>query len=514
MATEKFVSQSNLQHFWDNLSPMLDKKVDVNKVATSTELGLVKVDGKTIKNDNGLISVVYGTTAGTAVEGNDARLTDKRDPKDHAHGNITNDGKITAAAATIASGNKLVITDGDNKIQAALAFGTATNKYLTEAGTWGTIDTMAGASASAAGTAGLVPAPAAGDQAKFLNGAGQWAVPTDNKVTMTPNAAAKAYLLGTTSATETTGTAVFDTGVYVDTTAGSLVAKAVTADSFTGLASKATADKNGKDITEYLAGLSVKGTTITFTKGDGTTGTIDTQDTTYVNFTGATAGAAGKNGLVPAPKAGDQAKVLTGDGKWTALSSDTKLTTIAYDGEGNGVTAAAVSADGHTLTLTKGLTFLTEHPTITMGKDSSKTATPAFGGKVSVVTGVTVDTNGHQTAKEVTEITIPSAVATDAADGLMPKGDHAKLAAFQTADKYALKSDIVGMYRFKGTAATYADLPSDAEVGDVYNVTGEKGQNYAMTTEGTWDALGEVFTIDAMENTEIDKIMGITADQG
>ena len=510
MATEKFVSQSNLQHFWDNLSPMLDKKVDITKIASATELGLVKVDGVTISNTDGLIKVVYGNTANTAVEGNDPRLSDARVPRAHTHGNITNDGKITATAATIANGNKLVITDGNNKIQAALAFGTATNKYLTEAGTWKTIDTMTGASASAGGSAGLVPAPKAGEQNKFLTGAGTYAVPTDKKVQMTPNAAAKAYLLGTTSATESTGTAVFDTGVYVDTAAGSLVAKTVTADNFSGLAAKATADKNGKNLTEYLAGLSVSGRTITYTKGDGTTGTITTQDTTYVDFTGATSNAAGTHGLVPAPKAGDQAKVLTGDGKWTALPASTKLNTIAYDGDGNGVTAAAVSADGHTLTLTKGLTFLTEHPAITMGKDASKTATPAFGGKVSVVTGVTVDANGHQTAKEVTTITIPSSVATSTADGLMAKGDFRKLAAFQTADKYALKSDIVGMYRFKGTVATYAELPSDAESGDVYNVTSEKGQNYAMTDEGTWDALGEVFTIDAMDNKEIDKIMGVT----
>ena len=169
MATEKFVSQSNLQHFWGNLSPMLDKKVDITKVASATELGLVKVDGVTISNTDGLIKVVYGNTANTAVEGNDPRLSDKRDPNAHTHGNITNDGKITAAAATIAEGNKLVITDGSNKIQAALAFGTATNKYLTEAGTWKTIDTMTGASASSAGAVGLVPAPAAGEQGKKID---------------------------------------------------------------------------------------------------------------------------------------------------------------------------------------------------------------------------------------------------------------------------------------------------------------------------------------------------------
>ena len=56
-----------------------------------------------------------------------------------------------------------------------------------------------------------------------------------------------------------------------------------------------------------------------------------------------------------------------------------------------------------------------------------------------------------------------------------------------------------------------AQSGSDAAAGDDYNVTGEKGQNDAMTTEGTWDALGEVFTIDAMDNKEIDKIMGVAS---
>lgn len=43
-------------------------------------------------------------------------------------------------------------------------------------------------------------------------------------------------------------------------------------------AGKATNDKNGLDITNYIKGLSVSGRTITYTKGDGTTGTITTQD--------------------------------------------------------------------------------------------------------------------------------------------------------------------------------------------------------------------------------------------
>ena len=47
---------------------------------------------------------------------------------------------------------------------------------------------------------------------------------TDTKVTNTLDTTAKAYVTGTTSATTNTGTQVFDTGVYLDTTAGTLVA--------------------------------------------------------------------------------------------------------------------------------------------------------------------------------------------------------------------------------------------------------------------------------------------------
>ncbi len=51
--------------------------------------------------------------------------------------------------------------------------------------------------------------------------------------------------------------------------------------------------------------------------------TISATDTTYNSFTGATAGVAGASGLVPAPAAGDQNKVLKGDGTWGTTSEST-----------------------------------------------------------------------------------------------------------------------------------------------------------------------------------------------
>lgn len=55
-------------------------------------------------------------------------------------------------------------------------------RFLRGDGTWAevvtSIDPMTGATASTAGTAGLVPAPSAGDQNKVLKGNGNWEVMT------------------------------------------------------------------------------------------------------------------------------------------------------------------------------------------------------------------------------------------------------------------------------------------------------------------------------------------------
>ena len=55
---------------------------------------------------------------------------------------------------------------------------------------------------------------------------------------------------------------------------------------------------------------------------------ISATDTTYSAFTGATASVAGVSGLVPAPSAGDQEKVLHGDGTWKNTTA--KLVEMSY----------------------------------------------------------------------------------------------------------------------------------------------------------------------------------------
>ena len=83
-----------------------------------------------------------------------------------------------------------------------------------------------------------------------------------------------------------------------------------------------TAQKSG------LYKVTVDGTghvsaTTAVAKADITALGIPAQDTTYSNMTAATASAAGKAGLVPAPAAGKQASFLRGDGSWVVPENTT-----------------------------------------------------------------------------------------------------------------------------------------------------------------------------------------------
>ena len=113
---------------------------------------------------------------------------------------------------------------------------------------------------------------------------------------------------------------------------------------------------------------------------------------------------------------------------------------------------------------------------------TSSAAISGLNGKVDKVEGKGLSTNDYTTAEKN------------------------KLSAFGDASTYALKSDITSMYRYKGSVATVAALPSSGNTtGDVYNVEAS-GMNYAW--DGTaWDSLGEIFQITPITNAEIDTIV-------
>lgn len=134
------------------------------------------------------------------------------------------------------------------------------------------------------------------------------------------------------------------------------------------------------------------------------------------------------------------------------------------------------------------------------GSYTLPTASATQLGGIKVGTNLSIN-NGVLSAVDTTY-----SAATSSANGLMSSSDKSKLDAFSAASNYALKSDITGMYKYKGSVAAVANLPSSGNTtGDVYNVE-DGGMNYAW--DGSeWDALGEIFTITAVTNTEIDTIL-------
>ena len=76
------------------------------------------------------------------------------------------------------------------------------------------------------------------------------------------------------------------------------------------------------------------------------------------------------------------------------------------------------------------------------------------------------------------------------------------VAQLTDAAQYAKKADMTNVYKYKGSVANVAALPTGATTGDVYNVEAD-GMNYAWN--GTeWDNLGSI--LEVATETEIDAI--------
>lgn len=193
----------------------------------------------------------------------------------------------------------------------------AQGKYLRGDGTWQTppnttYSNMGGATSSAAGSAGLVPAPAAGKQASFLRGDGTWVVPTNTTYAKANTTTLGLVMIGYSENGKNYPVELDGSGkmfVNVPWTDTNTTYGVVGANGSTGLV------KNGSTVTSasgYIACPIVSG--VPYYK--------DT-NTTYANMKAATASAAGAAGLVPAPAAGKQTSFLRGDGTWVVPTNTT-----------------------------------------------------------------------------------------------------------------------------------------------------------------------------------------------
>ena len=164
-------------------------------------------------------------------------------------------------------------------------------------------------------------------------------------------------------------------------------------------------------------------------------------------------------------------------------------------------------------------------PTPATSDDSTKIATTAFVN--NVIAGLEETTyeltqsaqDGHILNLDgsngdhysVTTVDTTYSAATTSANGLMSATDKSKLDGFSQASDYALKSEITGIYKYKGSVATESLLPSSGQTaGDVWNIEaassyGAAGMN-VVWDGSAWDALGEKFTIVSITNAQIDEI--------
>lgn len=217
-------------------------------------------------------------------------------------------------------------------------------KYLRGDGTWQTppnttYSNMGGATSSAAGSAGLVPAPAAGKQASFLRGDGTWVIPTNTTYAKANTTTLGLVMIGYAENGKNYPVELDSSGkmyVNVPWTDTNTTYGVVGANGSTGLV------KNGSTVTSasgYTACPIVGG--IPYYK--------DT-NTTYANMKAATDSAAGAAGLVPAPAAGKQASFLRGDGTWVVPTNTTYgLASTTANGllrQLNGSTSSFMCGDG------------------------------------------------------------------------------------------------------------------------------------------------------------------------
>ena len=230
-----------------------------------------------------------------------------------------------------------------------------------------------GATASAAGAAGFVPAPVAGDQNKFLHGDGKWSLVTDVAIGGNENDMASARgIFDTLTKGSVDCNTLTEQGVYAIVLSGSVNGPGFSAKLivFNGKNSKfvnqmalaagagtsgairvAYRSKNNEDVWSSWSDGILSGRI-----GDGLT--VSNGIISVPEMQGATASSAGTSGLVPPATAGQQESFLTGGGEYkpaltkisdaidstdSTVASSSKAVKSAYDRGSEGISKATVA---------------------------------------------------------------------------------------------------------------------------------------------------------------------------
>lgn len=221
-----------------------------------------------------------------------------------------------------------------------------------------TYSVMSGASAGSAGTSGLVPAPAAGDQNKALKGDGTWGDVSSGTI-FYMNSAETGTTRHLYKSSDMTGLVTMQNIIDANEEGQVVVRISTSVDPssysdmylqnayvasgdyqmifldnqyYYSFDTSLTSDNTFQFAKSEIQRKLTAGTNITINGN-----TISATDTTYTHFTGATALADGTQGLVPGPLAGDQDKFLKADGTWaTVQSGGDSAPTILHHGYDSG----------------------------------------------------------------------------------------------------------------------------------------------------------------------------------
>lgn len=268
-----------------------------------------------------------------------------------------------------------------------------------------------------------------------------------------------------------------------------------------------------------ITGLKVSGRTITYTKGDGTTGTITTQDTTY-GVVSKTA-----NGLAPMlPNESTTTKYLRQDGSWV-VPPDTKYTHPSYTPKSSGFYKITVDATGHV----SSVVAVSKADITELGIPSQDTTYPEASeqghGLMSAEdkaklndypelpsnAGIYVLKCDIENMDGMFWGSVIDNVSLSTPQGTLQSDETGFIDMKNVFNKYALKTDITGMYKYKGSVTNSSNLPTSGQtIGDTYNIVnasayGPAGTNVAW--DGSkWDALGGLFEIESITNAELDEI--------
>ena len=139
----------------------------------------------------------------------------------------------------------------------------------------------------------------------------------------------------------------------------------------------------------------------------------------------------------------------------------------------------------------------------------------AVNGKAPTNHASSATTYGTGTASNYGHVKLSdSTSSTSSTSGGVAATPKAVKDALDAAKSYA-DGKVTGLYSYKGSVATYANLPASPSTGDVYNVEAAYGDYPAGTnwawTGTAWDALGGSFTITFATAAEVTAVLNGTA---